>query len=177
MPDEQHETEESIKPIRVGVFDTISDAENAVYKLLLSGFSEEEITVFAPNEIQQSHFEAEESPETGLPVKSLLGGSLVGGTLGGLTAVAGLATAAGTAILVAGGLAGALTGGVAGGLIGVMTHRGVEKEPADFYDQAVAQGRILVAVEAQEEGDSERLQSAADILSDAGAMPLPLREG
>ena len=34
---------------------------------------------------------------------------------------------------------------LAGGLIGAMTTRGLESELADFFDQAVVKGKVLVA--------------------------------
>lgn len=165
------------RPIRVGVFPTIRQAELAVEKLLASGFSRDEVSVFSPEDEAKPQVATPEPPETGLPVDNLLGGSLLGGILGGLTAVAGLATVAGIPVLVAGGMAGALSGGIAGGLVGVMVHRGVEKEPANYFDQAVAQGSYLVAVEMHDDKDQNRLADAARVLFAAGAKPLPLREG
>jgi hypothetical protein len=55
--------------------------------------------------------------------------------------------------------------------------RGVEKEAADYYDQAVQQGKLLVAVELQDPSDAGRLAKAERILAEAGAEPLPLPEG
>ena len=69
-----------------------------------------------------------------------------------------------------------LAGGAAGGLIGLMTTRGVERELANFYQQAVLDGDILVAVDQQDAGEP-RLEQAAEILSASGARPLSLPEG
>jgi hypothetical protein len=102
-------------------------------------------------------------------------GSAIGAAIGGL-AVAGASIATGGAALVmAGGLA-LVTGGVFGGLVGAMVNRGVENELANFYDQAVQKGKILVAVEV--DGDEpEKLARADRIIAEEGAEPLPLREG
>jgi hypothetical protein len=165
-------------PIRVGVYDSVDAADRAVNGLLIKGFTEDEVTVFCSGEKQQRHFERFEPPATtGPAIGSAIMGSALGSALGGLTAIAGLMTIAGIPVLVAGGMAGMLTGGVVGGLGGAMMKRGFEKESADFFDQAVADGNILVAVELAEPVDRRRLDEAAEILAEAGADPVPLREG
>jgi hypothetical protein len=47
---------------------------------------------------------------------------------------------------------------------------------ADFYDQAVTRGKILVAIE-DDRDDSPRLALAERIFAQAGAEPLPLNKG
>jgi hypothetical protein len=64
---------------------------------------------------------------------------------------------------------------VLGGFLGAMATRGVEKEAANFYDQAVSQGKLLVAVEEHEQLPS--LALAEHVLAESGAEPLPLPEG
>ena len=78
-------------------------------------------------------------------------GSAIGAVLGGLTAVIGTVATGGIGLLAAGG-ASAWAGGIVGGLIGAMMTRGVEKELADYYDQAVVRGKILVAAEDRSAG-------------------------
>jgi hypothetical protein len=58
-----------------------------------------------------------------------------------------------------------------------MASRGIEKEPADFFDQSVSDGRILVAIEPHEHSDQNRLNAASHALRDAGAEPIALLEG
>jgi hypothetical protein len=58
-----------------------------------------------------------------------------------------------------------------------MMTRGVEKELANFYQQAVVSGQIIVAAEEQGANATAMLATAAKILADAGAKPLPLPEG
>jgi hypothetical protein len=53
----------------------------------------------------------------------------------------------------------------------------VEKEIANFYQQAVVSGRILVAVEDDRPNNQRSLAKAAQVLREAGAKPLPLPEG
>jgi len=57
-----------------------------------------------------------------------------------------------------------------------MMTRGVERELADYYDQAVSQGKILVAVDEHGLTAQGHLSRAEQILADAGALPLALRE-
>jgi len=96
--------------------------------------------------------------------------------LGGLTVVAS-AIATGSLALWAAGPITAWAGGVAGGLVGAMMTRGVEKELANFYQQAVVSGQILVAAEAHGPHAPAMLAKAAEILTESGAKPLPMQEG
>jgi hypothetical protein len=56
-----------------------------------------------------------------------------------------------------------------------MLTRGVEKEAADFYDQELRRGQILVVVERHGSGPS--LDDADRAMREAGAVPFSLREG
>jgi hypothetical protein len=75
-----------------------------------------------------------------------------------------------------GGIA-AWAGGVLGGFVGAMMTRGVEKEAANFYEQALRKGEILVVAEAHGERATQSLAKAEEALAKAGAKPLPLPEG
>jgi hypothetical protein len=57
----------------------------------------------------------------------------------------------------------------------VMT-RGVEKQLANFYQQSVLNGQILVAAEDHGPHSHERLAEAAAALAAAGALPLPMAD-
>jgi hypothetical protein len=105
-----------------------------------------------------------------------LAGGVIGATLGGLAAVAGAAATGGTALLVTGGIA-AWAGGVAGGLVGAMMTRGVEPEVANYYDQAVTEGKILVAAEDETPNQARTLAAAEAVFAATGAEPLPLPKG
>ena len=91
------------------------------------------------------------------------------------TAIAGT-LATGGAALVFTGPAAAWAGGVVGGLVGAMMTRGVEHELADYYDQAVSEGKILVAVDEHGSAADAHLSQAEHILAESGALPLALRE-
>ncbi|HEX5446232.1 MAG TPA: hypothetical protein VFW87_20565 [Pirellulales bacterium] len=166
------------RPIRVGVFTTIRAAECAVDKLLRAGFTKDQISVVCSDRTKEAHFrqfEHEEPAGTYMPGAAATGGA-IGAALGGLTVLAGAVTTGGLALLAAGGLA-AWTGGVVGGLVGAMMTRGVESEIANYYDQAVTAGKILVAAEDHSEAQRQSLATAEEIMSECGAEPLALREG
>ena len=165
------------RPIRAGVFTSLKQADRVVDRLLQAGIPTQQLTVMCTDRAVQRHFEElhhEDPAGTHTPTTAAVGGA-IGAALGGLAAVTATAVTGGAALLAAGGLA-LVTGGVFGGLVGAMVSRGVEKETADYYDQAVQEGKILVAVEV-EEGEVEKLRLAEQIIADEGAEPLPLREG
>jgi hypothetical protein len=58
-----------------------------------------------------------------------------------------------------------------------MMTRGVERELANFYDQAITAGKILVAVDTGDPPDLPRLNQAEKVLQEAGAEPIALPEG
>jgi hypothetical protein len=166
-----------VKPFRAGVFSNVKSAERAIRGLLDSSFTKDQITVLCSDEARERHFREfeHEHPAGSDAVQAASTGSLIGATLGGLT-TAGLATAAGVSVLFAG-PSFLIGGAVAGGLIGAMTTRGEERSIADYYDQAVTRGRILVAVEDHSPENADRLATAERIFKEAGAEPVPLVEG
>jgi uncharacterized protein YcfJ len=166
------------RPVRVGVYDTIDEAEQAVSQLLTAGFTKDEITVICSDPAKERHFKEFEHQDAAgeHTAEAATTGGAIGATLGGLTALVGVVATGGIGLVAAGAI-GAWAGGVVGGLVGAMVTRGFEKEAADFYDQAVVEGRILVAAENHGPRQDEMLAKASGILSRAGAEPLPLREG
>lgn len=161
-----------------GVFDSIPQAESAVHELADSGVSKQHVTVFASEATMKSHFPEFESvvqPED-WKIGAMLG-SVTGATVGGLAAAVAIATGAGLPLIAAGGMAGLLTGGVAGGLAGAMGERGLEPDAADFYQQAVAAGDILVVVDtsAASEPAAEQKKIGA-LFEQAGGEVVPLND-
>jgi len=163
------------KPIRIAVFSALGQAEQAVQALLQAGFSKEQVTVLCSDKFTEDHFrEFEHQHVSGANTPAAVAaGGAIGALLGGLTAVAGFVTTGGIGLLAAGGVA-AWSGAVAGGLIGAMLTRGVERELADFYDQEVTRGKILVAAEAAKNHLSPPLDVADEIFHHAGAEPMEL---
>lgn len=169
---------ETIRPIRIGVYETVDSAEQAVESLQGAGFTDKEISVLCSEKYQAEQFSDDVSDvETNAEAATAaVAGGALGSGMGGLMALAGLATVAGIPVIAAGALAASLAGGVVGGLAGAMIERGFDKEPADYFDQAVTDGKILVSVEPADR-DEERLAQAAQLLKDAGAEPISLLEG
>ena len=128
------------------------------------------------DEQKEAHFrrfEHEDPAGDHTPEAAAVGG-LGGLLLGGAVAAVGVATG-GLALIAAGALAGA--GGIAGSFVGVMLTRGGEGELADFYDQAVREGRLLVGVEAHGAGAAAKLAAAEAVFAEAGAEVVRLEEG
>jgi hypothetical protein len=163
---------------RVGVFDTIPDADRAVHALLNGGFTKEQITVVCSDKYKEHFFKAYEhqDPAGSTTVEKAAWGGAIGASLGGLATLAGVVATGGIGLLFGGAILAGM-GGVTGGLIGAMMSRGVEKELANYYDQSVVAGKILVAAEDHSPAEPERLALAEKLLSEAGANPIPLAEG
>jgi hypothetical protein len=166
------------KPVQAAVYVSPDAAHAAIRQLRAAGFSQKEITVVCNDETKERYFRAfEHQKQAGAntPAAAAAGGA-IGATLFGLTAVAAGAATGGVPLAIAGGWA-ALTGGLAGSFLGAMLTRGFEKEAANYYDQAVAGGKILVAVEVHGDDAQRRLAKAQHILEQSGAEPVPLPEG
>jgi hypothetical protein len=166
------------KNIRCGVYRDLAKADDAVNRLLAAGFRRDQIDVVCSDVGKERHFsEVQHQLPSGrkTPQAAAVGG-IAGLSVGGLIAL-GLTTAAGMPLLAMGPL---LVGGaVAGGLIGAMETRGEEGAAADFYDQSLSRGDLLVAVKIDEAevGTAERqrlITLADDTLRQAGAVPIPL---
>jgi hypothetical protein len=158
----------------------VPEADEVVRELLAAGFSQEQITVISSDTTVQKHFAEyeHEDPAGSYALVAWLMGGLLGAILAGSAAFAlvSFTELGGVALLAAVGVA-TWGGGVAGGLIGAMMTRGVEKEPANYYDQAVMRGKILVAAEQLDPKRHGALERATQILARHGARPLPLAEG
>ena len=166
-------------PVRIAVFDRLSKADAVVQRLVAAGFSKEHITVVYPH----SHSEQVEGVHVGEPAgahapKAAAEGGAIGALLGGAVALVSAAATGGVSVLAIGSLVlGTGGGAVAGGLIGAMMSRGFDNEIANFYDQALQRGQILVSVEEEGPDAHERLALAAEIFAAAGAEPMSLPEG
>jgi hypothetical protein len=164
-------------PLEVGVFNSVDDARQAVHSLLDAGFTAEQITVVCSDETKERYFHEfdHQQPAGTHTTKAAIAGGTIGAVLGGLTVVAS-ALATGSLALWAAGPITAWFGGVAGGLVGAMMTRGVEKQLANFYQQSVLNGQILVAAEDHGADSQRRLSKAAEVLAAAGALPLPMAD-
>lgn len=166
------------RPLRAGIFASVAEADQVVAELSAAGFTTDQITVVCSEEAVQKHFKSFEHQDPAgehTPGAAITGGA-IGATLGGLAAAAGIATVGGAAVVVAGATL-LWAGGVVGSLVGAMMTRGIEKELANFYDQEVTRGKILVAVEEKDPNRVAMLVKASEIFANHGVESLPLREG
>lgn len=166
------------KPVVVGIFGSIADAKHAVRELLHAGFAKRQITVVCSDQEKESHFREFERQEPAgyyLP-RAAAGGAIAGVMLGSLAAALLFLILGQIEAMVAGILL-VLFGGIAGGFIGAMLTRNAEKELANFYDQGVEPGKILVAAEDHGETADKSLLLAERILVQEGVKPLDLPEG
>lgn len=165
------------RPIRAGVFVSMDHAENAVRQLLNAGFQKDQITVICSDKSKERHFGSLHHHDglTEVDHPGTAKSGIVGGLLGGLMTLAGVATTGGLGIVAVGPVLG---GSIAGTLLGIFVGRGVEDELARFYDQAVTKGNLLVAVEVDDpDNHADQLAKAAKLLKESGAEPFALDEG
>lgn len=151
-------------PIRLTVCDTADAARRLVSELQQAGFTAEEISVVCSQESCEREFAEfiHEHPAGSEADHALnvAGAGALG--LGAAAVAAGVLTTAGTAIMIIGAMSGLA---IAGTLAALMVTRGAEKALADYYDQAVSHGKILVAVETD---DTLRQRQADRILGHEG---------
>ena len=160
------------RPVRAAVFDEVEAADRAVANLLAAGFAPGQISVVCSDAAKRHHFAGlhEEEPAGAHTAEAAAAGGAIGLSLGGLAALSGIVATGGVGLAAAGAMLGA---GVTGSFIGAMLTRGVEKEAADFYDQELRRGQILVVVE--DTSDHPHLDDADRAMAAAGAVPFSLR--
>lgn len=154
-------------PIRLTVCETAEKTHHIVRKLQEAGFTPSEISVICSKELHDREFEGFGSQDpAGANTNEALNkaGGLGALGLGAAAVVAGLLTAGGTAVMAVGAFAGLAIAGTFGS---VMATRGAEEELADYYDQAITHGKIVVAVETE---DVDRQKLADQVFeSESGA--------
>ncbi|MCM3764001.1 general stress protein [Neobacillus niacini] len=133
----------------VGVYDTEQEAIAAIDELLKRGYSQNEISVIGKH---VNHV----TEETGAAVEeSAATGAIAGGAIGGVTGLlagAGALAIPGIGPLIAAGpiatsFVGAVTGAGLGGLTGALVGMGIPDEEAEYYENSIKEGKILVLVE------------------------------
>jgi hypothetical protein len=153
----------------VGLFKDVPDARRAIDRLKEAGFPDDKIGVAMRDRAQQEEMRADTGTKAAQGAASgAVGGGIVGGVLGLLAGVGALAIP-GVGPIIAGGvlgstLAGAGIGATAGGIGGALIGMGLREDEARHFEQALAGGGVLVAVEP--EGNTVM---ARQIMLDAGA--------
>jgi len=168
----------AVRPVRAAVFATVAEASLAVQGLLDSGFSKEHVSVVCSDRAKEAFFKEYEHdmPAGATTAGKAAAGAVIGGFAAGLVAVTGVVASGGLGLVVVGPLF-AGTGAAVGTFVGAMMSRGVEHEVANYYDQALPRGQILVAAEVAAGDDVAMLERAERAFEDAGAHPLPLPQG
>lgn len=144
--------------------------ENAVDRLLASGFRNEDISVLLQDNVgtkdfaHEKHTKAPEGTTTGV-----VAGGAIGGTLGLLAGIGALAIPGLGPFIAAGPimatLAGVGSGGVVGGIIGALVGMGIPEYEAKRYEGRIKEGGILLSVHCD---NSDWTGKAKDLLREAG---------
>lgn len=148
------------------VYDTYSEARNAVAAVEAAGIASSEVSLVANKYVSDTYAnvddvsKASEGAGTGAGIGGAVGGGagLLAGL--GLLAIPGLGpvVAAGwLAALAVGAVAGAATGGLAGALIGA----GLPDDHANVYSESVRRGGTLVSVRVDDR-DVSRIEAVLD---------------
>ena len=159
----------------VGVFNSVTDAQQAVQALEREGISRDQISVIANK--NASGYETGEGVDKTSDVVADAGiGAAIGGVGGLLLSVVGAITIPVIGpILAAGPIAAALTGAgigaAAGGLVGALTETGISEEDAKYYAEGVRRGDVLVTVQA----DQSKTDRVRDILDQYDAVDVDER--
>ncbi|NNJ27139.1 hypothetical protein [Alienimonas chondri] len=163
-------------PVRAAVVAEVEAADRLIDRLAEAGFTVAEISVLCSDEVKEAHFRRfeHEDPAGDFTPQAIASGGVTGLLVAGAVAAVGAATG-GLAVIGAAAVAGA--GGISGSFLGAMLTRGNEGELADFYDQAVREGQILIGVEVHGPRSAARLAKVEEIFAAEGVRSLSLADG
>jgi hypothetical protein len=149
-------------------FPNRDDAHRAVEELENHGFSANELSVISKEYRDMPAHTAAGSTATGL-----VGGATTGGVIGGIAgllagagvfpALAGLliggpiAAALGLTGMAAAAVSGAVTGAAVGGLVGSLMGLGFSQSEAEYYNETIEAGGLLLAVSVSDDTMSEAM--------------------
>jgi hypothetical protein len=158
----------SMQTMLFSAFTSRDDAHRAVEELENHGFSANELSV-----ISKEYRDAPTHTTAGSTASGLVGGVTTGGVIGGIAgllagagvfpALAGLliggpiAAALGVTGIAAAAVSGAVTGAAVGGLVGALMGLGFSQSEAEYYQETIDQGGLLLAVSVNEENMAEAL--------------------
>ena len=154
-----------------GLYANREMAENAIDRLLASGFRNEDISVLLQDNVgtkdfaHEKHTKAPEGTTTGV-----VAGGVIGGTIGLLAGIGVLAIPGLGPLIAAGPIIAALTGlgsgGMLGGIIGALVGMGIPEYEAKRFEGRIKNGGILLSVHCD---DEEWTSKAKQLLRDTGA--------
>lgn len=152
-----------------GIFSNRASAELAVDQLVASGYARDDISVLMSDATRGREFgitedsKAPEGAAAGAALGGVLGAIAAGLISIGIIAIPGIGLVAAGPIIAA--LAGAGAGGAAGGLIGALVGAGIPEHEAQFFNEELEKGGILVGVYSH----NDRVDAAKEIFRTAGA--------
>lgn len=154
----------------IAYYESRTDAENSVRQLRDNGFNEDEISILAKEEQQDSSQDGDLSFQN----QNLTDGTLTGGAIGGL---AGLALGAGAflipgfgPLIAAGPLAGVLTGALTGGVAGGLVDYGIPEESSQRFEKHLQSGKVLAIVKTE----ASKAMEAMKILDETGGRDIEM---
>jgi hypothetical protein len=149
-----------------GIYFTRTQVESAVNALKDAGFSNSDVSVLLPENVQSAELATDGS--TKAPEGAAVGlgsGAALGGALGWLLGVGALAIPGIGPVMAAGPLVAALAGigigGALGGFAGALVGVGIPEYEAKKYEGQLLKGGILVAVRSETREQTERAQDVA----------------
>lgn len=153
----------------VGIFPDRMSVEHAIVDLKTAGFDPQHMGI-----VMRDRSDAREvANDQG--VSSTVGavtGGVLGGTAGALLAATGALAIPGIGPFITGGVLASLVGGAAGWLVGGLVGLGLSHDEAEYYQNRVEQGDILLTVDAEGRDEEARRimfdNSAQDIQSQGG---------
>jgi hypothetical protein len=154
-----------------GIYNSGTDAERAVDRIIAAGFSNSDISVLMPDTQGSKEFAHEKNTKApeGTTTGVTAGGAL-GGTIGLLAGIGALAIPGVGPFIAAGPIMGALAGmgvgGAVGGLIGALVGMGMPEYEAKRYEGRVKDGGVLLSVHCD---TSDEVSRAKDLLEETGA--------
>lgn len=154
-----------------GIYKSADQAERAVDRLTMSGFSNNDISVLLPDSQSSKEFAHEKN--TKAPEGTTTGvatGGVLGGTLGLLAGIGALAIPGVGPFIAAGPIMGALAGlgvgGAVGGLVGALVGMGIPEYEAKRYEGRIKDGGVLLSVHCD---GSDQISRAKELLKETGA--------
>jgi hypothetical protein len=161
----------------VGVYDAMSDAENAVHTLNQAGFPIRQVSIVGQNLQSESQIHgyvtagdvAKGSAKTGAWLGGLFG-LLIGAAFLWVPGIGPLFVAGPFSAMLLGGIEGAAAGAAGAGLLGALVGWGVSKKHILKYEQHLRGGKYLVIAH----GSAEQVEKARTILQNTGPTELNL---
>ena len=144
------------------VFDTHSEAEEAVRALRSAGVRDSALSVIARRDSGDGDYGDATTHEAKEKGEGLLKGALAGGGVGALLGIAALAIPGVGPFAAAGAIAasavpeaaaiGAGVGAAAGGLTGLLAKHGVSEDDARYYEGRINEGGVFLSVDTSDAG-------------------------